>query len=173
MAKAVKPSAKKSAAPKKAAPKKAAPEKKTVKPAPAKSETGLKYADKSGDQPELVPIFEAIKKLLLPYGKGTIKVRGGTGGQVTLVSEKPVEINGRKRDEFWFAAALIQRGYVGFYFMPVHDKNEVKEFFKPELLKCLKGKSCFHIKKADEVILKQIEESLAKGYLLHRKRGWI
>jgi len=47
---------------------------------PAKTETGIKYSDKSGDQPELIPVFNEIKKLLLPYGKGKINVRGGTGG---------------------------------------------------------------------------------------------
>jgi hypothetical protein len=162
----------KKAAPKQSVAKKPAPK----KPAPKtttglKSETGIKYEDKSAGQPELVPIFNSIKKLLLPYEKGSIAIRGGKGGQIILVSNKPVEINGKKRDELWFAAALIQKGYVGFYFMPVFSKPEIKEVFKPELLKCLKGKSCFHIKKADPVIYAQIEEALAKGYLAHKKAG--
>jgi hypothetical protein len=167
MAKPVKPAAKK-AVTKQAGFKKAATGKEGVK-----SETGIQYTDKSGDQPALIPIFNAIKKLLLPHGKGSIKVRGGSGGQITLVSEKPVEIEGRKRDELWFAAALIQRGYVGFYFMPVHKISEMKEIFKPELLKCLKGKGCFHIKKMDVEIFKQMEEALAKGYNKYKERGWI
>ena len=168
MAKIVKPAAKKAVTEKKAS-KKAVPK----KTAEAKSETGIKYTDKSGDQPQLIPIFDAIKKLLLPYGEGSMKVRGGSGGQMMLVNEKPVEIAGRKRDELWFAGILIQRGYVGFYFMPVHEASERKEIFKPELLKCLKGKSCFHIKKFDAEIFKQMEEALAKGYKKHKERGWL
>ena len=143
----------------------------TKKAAASKSGTGIKYADKSGDQPQLIPVFNAIKKLLLPYGKGSIKVRGGTAGQISLVSEKPVEMQGRMRNELWFAAALIQRGYVGFYFMPVQTVSEKKEVFKPDLLKCLKGKSCFHIKKIDAIMLEQIEEALAKGYDKYKERG--
>jgi hypothetical protein len=143
------------------------------KKAAAKNETGIKYADKSAGQPQLVPIFEEIKKLLMPYEKGTMKIRGGTGGQVGLVSEKKVEIDGRKRDEIWFAGTLVQKGYVGFYFMPVQKEPETKEIFKPELLKCLKGKSCFHIKKFDTVIFKQIKEALEKGYQKYRQRGWV
>ncbi|MEO5684754.1 MAG: hypothetical protein ABIQ88_19085 [Chitinophagaceae bacterium] len=139
----------------------------------SKSETGIKYADKSGGQPHLVLIFNEIKKLLLPYEKGSIKLRGGTGGQILLVSDKPVTIHGKIRDELWFAAALIQKGYVGFYFMPVYTGPEIKEVFKPELLKCLKGKSCFHIKKQDEEILKQIKESLAIGYRKYKEKGWL
>jgi len=168
MAKIVKPAAKKAVTGKKAS-KKAVPK----KTAEAKSETGIKYTDKSGDQPQLIPIFDAIKKLLLPYGKGRMKVRGGSGGQMMLVNEKPVEIAGRKRDELWFAGILIQRGYVGFYFMPVYEASEKKEIFKPELLKCLKGKGCFHIKKMDAEIFKQMEEALAKGYKKQKERGWL
>src|SRR5262245_52392050 len=103
-----------------------------------KSETGIKYADKSAGQPELTPIFEAIKKLLLPYEKGAIKLIS-SGGQVGLISKKPVEILGRKKDELWFASVLVQKGYVGFYYMPVYADPKVKELIKPELLKCLKG----------------------------------
>jgi hypothetical protein len=162
-------------APKKATPKKTAPKKSvsSKKAASSKNEIGIKYADKSAGQPELVPIFETIKNMLLPYEKGSIKLRGGTGGQIAMVSEKPIEIDGRKRDELWFAAALVQKGYVGFYFMPVYDKKQMEEMFKPELLKCLKGKGCFHIKKADPLIYAQIKESLKKGYDSYKAKGWV
>ena len=69
-----------------------------------------------------------------------------SGGRAVLISKKPVEILGRKKDELWFAAALVQKGYVSFYYMPVHGDPEVKGLIGPGLLKCLKGKSCFHIK---------------------------
>jgi len=137
-----------------------------------KSKTGIKYTDKSPGQPQLILIFEAIKKLLLPYEKGTMKL-SSAGGQVVLISKKPVEIFGRKKDELWFASALVQKGYVGFYYMPVYGDPKVKELIKPELLKCLKGKSCFHIKKYDEQILSQIEHALNIGHGLWQKRGWI
>jgi hypothetical protein len=159
----VKKSAKKAAAKKAASPKTAG----------KNAATGIKYNDKSTDQPELQPIFTGLKKLLLPYVKGKIVQRGGDGGQIILVSEKPVEINGKKRDGYWFVALLIQRGYVGFYFMPAETKKEKEDIFQPELLKCLKGKSCFHIKKSDPVLLKQVETALAKGYQACLRKGWI
>jgi len=137
-----------------------------------KSETGIKYADKSAGQPELTPIFEAIKKLLLPYEKGAIKLIS-SGGQVGLISKKPVEILGRKKDELWFASVLVQKGYVGFYYMPVYADPKVKELIKPELLKCLKGKACFHIKKYDPEILSQIKDALSVGYNIWHSRKWL
>jgi len=139
----------------------------------SKKGTGIKYADKSPGQPELIPIFDEIKKLLVPYEKGTMKLLGGSGGQVVLISKKPVEILGRRRDELWFASALIQKAYVGFYFMPVYADTTVKDLIKPELLDCLKGKSCFHIKKYDKRIFSQIKDALNMGYSLWHKRGWL
>lgn len=174
MAKAAAKKAVKKAVPKKVAKKvvkkvdvkKATPEKK-------KKEIKIKYADKSAGQPEMVIIFEQIKKLLLPYVKGSLELVGGNGGMLCLVSQKPVEIQGRKRDELWFAGILVQKGYVGFYYMPVYAQPEMKKVFKPELLKCLKGKSCFHIKKNDPIIMTQIKESLKLGYDMYRERGWL
>jgi len=159
--KSTKPVAKKAAA------------RKTGAASKGKSETGIKYSDKSAGQPELVPIFEQLKQLLIPYEKGSIVKRGGAGGQIVMVSERPFEFQGRKRPELWFAAALIQKGYVGFYFMPVYSKPEMKQVFEPELLKCLKGKSCFHIKKNDPDLFRQIKDALAKGYDFYQERGWI
>ena len=139
----------------------------------SKNESGIKYSDKSPGQPQLIPIFEEIKKMLAPYKKGTMKLSGGFDGKVALVSKKPVEILGRKKDELWFAGALVQKGYVGFYYMPVYADPSIKKLIKPELLKCLKGKSCFYIKKFDKEVFSQIKEALALGYKEWHERGWM
>jgi len=102
-----------------------------------------------------------------------MKLFGGSDGKVGLISKKPVEILGRKREEIWFASALVQKGYVGFYYMPVYMNPAVKKLVKPELLKCLKGKACFYIRKFDKKIFSQIKEALAIGYNEWLQRGWI
>jgi hypothetical protein len=140
---------------------------------PTKKERTIKYMDKSPGQPELVPIFEAIKKLMTAYAKGHLRLRGGEGGQVVLISDKEVVIDGRKREELWFVSALIQKGYVGFYYMPVYMNEPVRRQLPAELLKCLKGKACFHIKKNDPLLFDQIGEALRIGYENYRGKGWI
>jgi hypothetical protein len=157
------------AAIKKVTSKKAAPQKIEAK----KKEIKIKYSDKSAGQPDLIPIFDEITKMLIPYAKGTMELSGGTGGKTILVSRKPVEIAGRKRDELWFASALIQKGYVGFYYMPVYTDSSIRTIIKPELLKCLKGKACFRIKKFDTEILSQIKHALKAGHDTWRKRKWV
>jgi hypothetical protein len=168
MAKAIKKAVVKKVA-KKVVPKKVA----VKKVAEKKTEVKIKYEDKSAGQPELVVVFNELVKLMKPYAKAPIELHGGTGGKIILVSRKPVEIDGRKRDELWFAAALVQKGYVGFYYMPIYGYEGLGKKIHPELMKCLKGKACFHIKKYDEKLFEQIKEALQLGYDGYKKLGWI
>ena len=84
-----------------------------------------------------------------------------------------MEIAGRKRKQVSFASIIIQSSYVGLYYMPVYTDTDLTEVFGPELLKLLKGKSCFHIRKLDERLEGQIKDALEIGYQLYKKRGWI
>ncbi len=165
----------KKAAPQKAVPKKAVTKSaKTLKPKKEERSINIKYADKSAGQPELTIIFEAIKKMLLPYDKKrNLVLHMGTGGQANLVSHMPVVIDGRKREEMWFVSALVQKGYVGFYYMPINANDKMKANFSPEFMKCLKGKCCFHIKKNDPLIMKDIQKAIKLGFNAFVDRGWI
>jgi hypothetical protein len=139
----------------------------------AEKSSGIKYSDKSAGQPQLIPVFNELVKLMEPFAKGSLEKVGGKDGQVGLISKKPVEMNGHKVAEVYLAGSLVQKGYVGFYFMPIYTAPELKSELHPELLKCLKGKSCFHIKKMNEEVAEQVKEALQKGYELYKKKGWI
>ncbi len=134
----------------------------------------IKYADKSAGQPELLEIFEAIKKMMEPYdNKRNLVLHTSTGGQANLVSHMPVEMGGRKRNELWIVSALVQKGYVGFYYTPVSMYGELAKHFSEDFVKCLKGKSCFHIKKKDPVIMRDIKKAIRLGYEGYLEKGWI
>jgi hypothetical protein len=152
--------------------KKASP-KATPKPRSKTTEKAIKYSDKSEGQPELVKIFDAIKTLMKPYEKGSLKAYGEKPGMYHLVSFKPIEVEGRKRNEVYFVSIMVQKGFVGFYYMPIYMNPNGAKLVKPELLKCLKGKACFHIKKNDPVLLEQIKEALENGYDVYKKRNWV
>lgn len=124
-------------------------------------------------QEELLAIFEAVKKEVKPYEKGTVKARIDIQGKYDLWSEKPVEAFGRKYPAMAFASVILQSGYVGFYFMPVYGSDKVKETIPAELLKTLKGKACFHIKTTDKDLMKQIKQALKTGYDAYKKQGWV
>ena len=147
--------------------------KKPVKKQPEeKGTTGIKYEDKSKGQPQLVSIFEELKTYLTPYEKDSLTAKQ-SGGQYHLWSNKEIEVEGRKRNEVYFAGLLVQKGYVGFYYMPLYANPSLKNELKTELLKCLKGKSCFHIKKLDDNLKSQIKDALETGYEYYKKLRWV
>ncbi len=121
---------------------------------------------------DLQAVFEPLKTLLAQY-QPPLAPKVDRPGYYDLWSFKDLVIEGRKRREVFFAGLIIQKGYVGFYFMPVYAEPEVKVFFKPELLRLLKGKSCFHIKKLTPEVLEQIRAALKDGFALYQQRGWV
>jgi hypothetical protein len=137
-----------------------------------KSKTGFKYEGKSLAQPQLIPVFEELKALLKLYENGALKAKEAPG-QYHLWNRKEIEFAGRKRSDIYFAGLLIKKGYVGFYYMPVYANPLLQKELKPELLKCLKGKSCFHIKKLDDTLRAQINDALKIGYACYEKWGWV
>ncbi|HRW69470.1 hypothetical protein [Lentimicrobium sp.] len=122
---------------------------------------------------DLTLIFNHLRSLMKPYETGSVKARVDEEKRYDLWSEKKVVIEGRKRNDVYFAGLVIQRNYVGFYYMPVFVDEDLKAVFKPELLKLLKGKSCFHVKKMDDQLSEQISDALRSGYDLYLGRGWI
>ncbi len=121
---------------------------------------------------ELKAMFKGLRSLLKRY-QPPLVAKMDDAGHFDLWSVKDVEIAGRKRKEVYFAGAIIQKSFVGFYYMPVYDSPEMKKLFPPELLSLLKGKSCFHIKTLDARLLRQIKSALAAGYKLYKKNGWV
>lgn len=123
---------------------------------------------------ELKEIFDQVKPLLKKYEKGCIRARMDFESRYELWSEKEVFAFGKQRNEVYFGALIIQGNYVGFYFMPVYsDPETLKKSIHPDLLKLLKGKSCFHLRKTDKDLLRHIKESLAEGYSIYKEKGWV
>ena len=124
---------------------------------------------------DLDAIFDRLETSLRRYVPPFVARTGGVKGKrdCQLWSEKAVEIAGRKRDEVSFAGLIVQKGYVGFYFMPVYTHAEQTAVFAPELLALLKGKSCFHVKRLDDALVGHVDAALATGFDLYRERGWV
>jgi hypothetical protein len=166
---------KKAAAKETATPKSPAKKKAAKKAAPKGNRSkenktiSIKYSDKSAGQPELVVIFDNIKKMMEPYHKKrSLILHAEKPSQANLVSHKPVTIEGRERNELWFVSALVQKGYVGFYCQP---QDEMKEHFSKAFVKSLKGKSCFHIRENTPEIMGDIKKAIKLGYEAYLEKG--
>ena len=122
--------------------------------------------------PDLLPLFDEMKQLLAPYAE-RFTVRRDEPGYYDLWSEKDVVIAGRAKKEVFFAGLIVQKTYVGFYFMPVYADADLASVFGPELLATLKGKSCFYIKRLTPALREQVEAALRAGFDLYVARGWV
>ncbi len=93
-----------------------------------------------------------------------------------LTVPKPVSIPGAyggKPVDLQMAAAILQKGYVGFYLMCIYMNDAAKKKLSPSLLKLLKGKTCFQVKSLDDGLRKDIQTALEMGTESYRERGWI
>lgn len=126
---------------------------------------------------EKIEIYNKIRALLREYEPPFVAREGKnvSGKQsVELWAKGKYEVNGKQRNEIYFAGLIIQKDYVGFYFMPVYsDEVAMRKVSSPDLLRCLKGKSCFYIKTTDAAIMRDIEHALAEGFKIYEQRGWI
>jgi hypothetical protein len=117
-------------------------------------------------------IFSELEKIFRLYEK---KLRFSTDGKskCQLSAKKTIFVFNKEHKGIFFASAVIQGGFVGFYFFPIYTHvNEFKDL--PLILKkCLKGKSCFHIKKNDAELMKSIKNLLKKGLEVYKKAGWV
>jgi hypothetical protein len=119
-------------------------------------------------------IFKKLKMLLQAYSPPLVARGVRTDKpQYHLWSLRSVVVAGRRKKEFYFAGAIIQKAYVGFYYMPVYTNDEVRKLFAPELLALLKGKSCFYIRELSPRLERQIRKALRIGFRKCKQNGWI
>ncbi len=97
--------------------------------------------------------------------KDSIEVIGNTP---TPYGYKKVMVPG-----MYFASALIRKDNVSFYFFPCYMKPDEFKKPAPTAMKCLDGKTCFHFKKEEQVIEKEIRSMFKKGIEFYKKQGWI
>jgi|SRR4030095_15405352 len=117
-------------------------------------------------------ILTELKKILSACSED-LKVTKDGGKGFELSGTKKVIAFKKEFNGMFFAAAKILGGFVGFYFFPIYTHAGEFKDLPSELKKCLKGKSCFHIKKLDDVLAKQINSVLKKGVSVYKKAGWI
>ena len=121
---------------------------------------------------DLTQIFNTLKPLLQAYIP-PMTAQVDDASHFDLWSVKDLVIYARQRKEVYLAGLVIQKSFVGFYYMPIYARPELKSVLAPELIKLLKGKSCFHIKKLDEALLAQIRAALEIGYKFYQQNDWI
>ena len=119
-----------------------------------------------------IVIFKEIKELLKEY-EGRLEVRSDTNEVYHLYGTKEVQVGKKLHEGMYFASVMIKKGFVGFYFFPIYTHPAEFENLDEPLMNCMKGKSCFNIKKNDTDIYKGIKKALKKGYSFYKKINYI
>ncbi len=117
-------------------------------------------------------IFQDLKRILRKYNDPLVE-SGDMETSYHLYGTKPASVGKSNYEGIHFASAVIRTKYVALHFFPIYTHVAKFEGIDSELRKCLKGKSCFHIKKDDEDLYKKIENLLELGMNTYKEEGWI
>ena len=120
-------------------------------------------------------VFDDLKALLARYAPSFTVREGAVKNKrdYHLIVQKPLVIDGRRKDEIWFASVIQQKHNVGFYFMPLYCAPDAASKLSPELMKHLDGKCCFHMKSLTPELKKDIAAALKLGLAAYKKRNWL
>lgn len=129
-------------------------------------------------------VFDALYALLSRYTpplkrtelkhKDAPEVRGKRSANFAV--PHPVVIPGAyggKPTELCVGSLIIQKDFVGFYYMPIYCEPALAKKLSPALMKLLKGKTCFHVKTLNDELLQSIDAAIREGIALYTKRGWL
>lgn len=72
-------------------------------------------------------------------------------------------------DGYYFGSVVPKPKDIRMYFFPIYTHAKEYDALSPELQKCLKGKSCFHIKKLSPEMEQEIEGLIQKGVALYER----
>ena len=82
-------------------------------------------------------------------------------------------MQGRKKvDGIYFASIILKPKDVRLYFFPIYTHvSEFEDLLSDGIKKCLKGKSCFHIKKLDSDLEHSFSALIAHGVKVYQSSG--
>ncbi len=120
-------------------------------------------------------IIASLKKIMKQYAPPLVqkKTEGAVGYELMGNVEAAYGYKKEMVPGMYFASTAMRKDSVAFYFFPTY-MNE-KEFLAvaPSTYKCLKGKTCFHFKKQEDVNEKELNAMMKKGITYYKKQGWI
>lgn len=120
---------------------------------------------------ELTTIQDTLQTILAAHSP-TLKVSKNDDKVFEIAGTKEVMQGKQKVNGHYFASVMSKPKDIRLYFFPIY--THVDSFsISDDLKKCLKGKSCFHIKKLSDEMGAEIKEMVAIGVSLYKKDGLI
>ena len=119
-------------------------------------------------------IFSLLKEIMVENCPPLVQKKNSKEG-IEVIGNVPAPYGYKKEivPGMYFASALIRPGNVSFYFFPIYGAPGEFKKMAPTAMKYLDGKTCFHFKKEEQVVEKEIKELFKKGIAIYKKQGWI
>jgi hypothetical protein len=119
-------------------------------------------------------IFDKLKKSMERCTPPMVAKASTSNQTYELIGNKAVPYGYDKKiiPGMFFSSIAQRKDSVAFYFFPSY-MNEKLKVVAPTLYKCLKGKTCFHFKKVEQVDEKELGALLKKGMEAWKKAGYM
>ncbi|MCB0521892.1 MAG: hypothetical protein H6577_16515 [Lewinellaceae bacterium] len=121
---------------------------------------------------DLTDIQTTLKNLLSVHVP-PLRVRVDSATAFELAGTKPAMQGKQKVDGYYFATVMPKPKDVRLYFFPIYTHEAAFSGLSEELRKCLKGKSCFHIKRLSSALEEEIRGMVEQGVALYVKEGLV
>ncbi|WP_421874802.1 hypothetical protein [Marinoscillum sp.] len=116
---------------------------------------------------DLLEIQNTLQELLKAHVP-PLQIRKDNENVFEVAGTKEAMQGKQKVDGFYFASVVPKPKDIRLYYFPIY--THVDQFFlSAELQKCLKGKSCFHIKKLTPELQVEIKAMIEKGVHVYEK----
>jgi hypothetical protein len=114
--------------------------------------------------------FAALKVVLVAHSEG-LRVTKDAATHFQLHTAGPVEFEGRKLPNSYFAWLKEGKNDTALHFFPIYSHPQRFEDLPPKLRKKLTGKACFHFKAIDPEMLGAIAAMLERGREIYGGAG--
>jgi hypothetical protein len=113
---------------------------------------------KKGAQPDLAPVFAALRQILERLG-GELAVQTDRPGNYHTAIPSILH----RGKPLYFAGVRTGRNYVSFYLMSVYGAAERLEGISPALRRRMQGKACFNFTAIDQECFAELGQLAAGG----------
>ena len=119
-------------------------------------------------------IFSTIKKVLQDHCPPLVE-KQDKKETYEVIGNIPAPYRYKKEiiPGMFFAAAVMRKDNVSFYFFCNYIHPEEFQKLAPTAMMHLDGKSCFHFKKEEQAPEKELRAMVKKGITLYKREGWI
>lgn len=119
-------------------------------------------------------VFEKMRSVLQKQCPPMV-ISNDVENNFELIGNKPVPYGSTKKivPGMFFVSIILNKTMLSFHFFPMYLNKELYEPLVPNMIKLLKGKTCFNIKDDKEINEKELNALLSKGIDVWKKMDYL